>query len=237
MPRPVRLARILGVPVTLRPSLFLALLMALFVAGWAGVAIALVAFASVLVHELGHAAVARRRDVRVGGIELHFFGGAARLLDAPGTPRDEIEIAAAGPAVSLALGVAAALAGWATGSWTLATLGWINLALGAFNLLPALPMDGGRILRAILARRMSYARATRVAVTTARWVAGGLAVFGALQGSLYLIVLAGVVWMMGTRELWAATIGAGRYRQASPVEVLPRDWPFARARRVVIVER
>jgi Zn-dependent protease len=237
MPRPVRLARILGVPVTLRPSLFLALLMALFVAGWAGVAIALVAFASVLVHELGHAAVARRRDVRVGGIELHFFGGAARLLDAPRTPRDEIAIAAAGPAVSLALGGAAALAAWATGSWTLATLGWINLALGAFNLLPALPMDGGRILRAILARRMSFARATRVAVTTARWVAGGLAVFGALQGSLYLIVLAGVVWMLGTRELWAATIGASRYRQAPAVEVLPRDWPFARARRAVIVDR
>jgi Zn-dependent protease len=221
--RPFRLGRLLGFDVRINPS-FLALLVVVLVAtgGLHGVAFVLVAFASVLVHELGHAVVARHLDVRVEGIELGFFGGAARMIDPPKNPGDEIAIAAAGPAVSFAIGGLALVVGTVAGAPLLGTIAWINLVLGAFNLLPALPMDGGRILRAALARRMPFERATRLAVTVARWVAGGLAVFAVVQGSLYLFVLAAVVWFMGSRELVLARFGGTAYRDVPEVEVLPR---------------
>jgi Zn-dependent protease len=224
-----RLGRLAGFEIRVNASLLLMLAVVLVMAGGVtGVAIATLAFASVLLHELGHAVVARHLDVRVHGIELHFFGGAAQLGESPRNPRDEIAIAAAGPAVSFALGGVALLLGALSGIGVLSLLGWINLVIGGFNLLPALPMDGGRILRAALARRMSFARATRLAVTVARWVAGGMVVVGLIQGSLYLVVLAGLVWFMGSRELLLARMGAGGYRDVPEVEVLPRGFTVRR---------
>jgi Zn-dependent protease len=220
-----RLGRLAGFEIRVNASFLLMLVVALVIAGGAtGVAIAMLAFGSVLLHELGHAIVARHLDVRVDGIELHFFGGAAQLAQSPKNPRDEIAIAAAGPAVSFALGGVSLLAASLTGVYLFALLGWINLVIGGFNLLPALPMDGGRILRAALARRMSFARATELAVKVARWVAGGLAVVGVLNGSLYQVVLAGLIWFMGSRELLLARFGAGGYRD--DVEVLPRGYRY-----------
>lgn len=218
-----RLGRLFGFPIEIGAG-FLGLLaiVFLFTGGLAGVAIVVLAFASILVHELGHALVARHLDVTVDRIDLGFFGGAARMVELPRRPADEIAIAAAGPIVSFVLaGLAMALHA-VTGFGLFAAIGWINVAIGAFNLLPALPMDGGRILRAALARRMSFARATDTAVTVARWVAGGLAVFALIQGSLYLVVLAGLLWLMGSRERVAAAFSG--YRDAADVEVLPRGY-------------
>ena len=227
-----RLGRVLGFGIDVSASFLLLLAVVLFMTGGvAGVLVALLAFASVLVHELGHALVARHLDVHVDSIELHFFGGAAKMVQAPRRPNDEIAIAAAGPAVSFALGGAALLLHALSGVGLFATLGWVNLVIGGFNLLPALPMDGGRILRAALARRMPFARATHLAVRVARWIAAGLAVFGVFSGSLYLVLLAGLLWMMGTRELAMVTLGHSHYRDAPEVEVLPRDFPGARVRR------
>jgi membrane-associated protease RseP (regulator of RpoE activity) len=157
----------------------------------------------VLLHELGHALVARRLGVHTSGIELSFFGGAAKMVQMPRSADREIAIAAAGPAVSLMLGGAGLGLGLllhATPFGRLfAMIGWINLVLAGFNLIPALPMDGGRILRALLARKMDYVRATDVAVSVSRVFAVGFGILG-LMGAFQLLVLAPLLWMMGTRE-------------------------------------
>ena len=191
---------VLGFPIEIKPS-FLILLGLVFVAygGLMGVFIVGLAFASVLLHELGHAVVARKLGVHVSGIELGFLGGAAKMVDMPRRPNHEIAIAAAGPAVSLAL----ALLGLGLGALLhvelISLIGWINLILAGFNLIPALPMDGGRILRAALAKRMTFVRATDVAVKVARVVAVVFGVFG-LLGAYQLLILAPFLWVMGSRE-------------------------------------
>jgi Zn-dependent protease len=195
------LGRLAGIPIRLRWS-FLLLLGFVFLTagGLPGVFMVLLTFASVLLHEMGHSLVAQNLGVRIGGIDLHFLGGAAMMVDPPRTARDEMLIAAAGPIVSLALaGLGFGLAA-ATGVGVLGTLGWINLILGLFNLIPALPMDGGRILRAALANRMSYQRATDVAVTVSRVFVVIFAVGAIVLGHFQLALLAGLLWVMGSAE-------------------------------------
>lgn len=227
-----RIGSVLGFPVEIN-STFLALLAVMFIwyGGLVGVFLVLLAFASVLLHELGHAVVSRRLGVPVSGIELSFFGGAAKMIALPRTANHEIAIAAAGPAVSVALSAAGFALGALTGVGLLTLLGWINLVIAAFNLLPALPMDGGRILRALLTRRYDYVRATDVSVTVARGFAIGFALLGLSGSGLQLLILAPLLWMMGTRERMLARAMAHRYAydrggyMESEVEVLPRD-PF-----------
>lgn len=207
-----RLGRVLGFPVELNLS-FLLLLAVVFIGygGLAGVLVVCLAFASVLVHELGHALVARRLGVHVSGIELSFFGGAAKMVQMPRSADHEIAIAAAGPAVSLMLagagfGLAAALH-----SPLLWMIGSVNLVIAGFNLIPALPMDGGRILRALLTRRMDFVRATDIAVTVSRVFAVAFGVFGLVNGWYQLAILAPLLWMMGTRERMLARTMADQY--------------------------
>src|SRR5262245_64037663 len=146
-----RLGAVLGFPVELNLSFLLLLALVWFAFGGAiGVALVLLVFGSVLLHELGHAVVARRLGVHVAGIELSFFGGAAKMVQLPRTATHELLIAAAGPVVSLVLGGIGLGLGALTHSTFFAWLGWTNFIIAAFNLIPALPMDGGRILRALL---------------------------------------------------------------------------------------
>lgn len=232
--RSYRIGTLFGFPIEVNLSFLLVLPLFMLWMGFVGGLIWIgMVFGSVLVHELGHALVARQLHVPVAGIELNFFGGAARMIGMPRRPADEIMIAAAGPAVSFALGGLAMLLAGASGAGLLYTAAWVNLILGAFNLIPALPMDGGRILRALLARRMGFVRATETAVGVAR----GLAIAGGLYGlvtlQLYLVLLAGFVWMLGTVELaMARRAGSQVHRDVPPVEVLPRG--FATPRRFVI---
>src|SRR5262245_25128053 len=186
-----RLGTILGFPVELNLSFLLLLAFVLLAfGGLVGVMLVLLVFGSVLVHELGHAVVARQLGVRVSGIELSFFGGAAKMVQLPRTATHELLIAAAGPAVSLILGGVGLGLGALTHSSLFAWLGWTNLIIAAFNLIPALPMDGGRILRALLTRRMDFVSATDAAVTVARVVAIGFGVVALAGGPLQLLVLA-----------------------------------------------
>lgn len=200
-----RLGAILGFPVEVNLS-FVLLLGVVFLAfgGVAGVALMLLVFASVLLHELGHAVVARRLGVGIAGIELSIFGGAAKMVDTPRTPMHELLIAAAGPVVSIILGGLGLGLGAFTGSQLLWWLGATNFILAMFNLIPALPMDGGRILRALLSRKMHYVRATEISVKVARVAAIGFGIVGVLHGPLTLLLLAPFLWMMSTRELFIA---------------------------------
>jgi Zn-dependent protease len=178
---------------------------------WAqGAAAALLLFVSVLLHELAHALVALRHGVPVGGITLHLFGGVSQLEREPETPRAELLIAVVGPLTSFA--VAGATAGLGrlltTPAWVVALTGYlaaVNLVVGVFNLVPAFPLDGGRILRAALwAWSGSADRATRVASRV-----------GSMAALLMLVV--GVVRAFAgdvLGGLWLALIGLFLYRAA-----------------------
>ena len=218
-----RIGKLLGFPIEINLS-FLILLGIVFVAfgGLAGVMVVGLAFGSVLLHELGHAVVARKLRVNVSGIELGFLGGAAKMTNLPATANTELMIAAAGPAVSLVLGGAGLGLGALFGAPLLTLVGWINLVIAAFNLIPALPMDGGRILRAALSKRMSFVRATDISVTVARVAAVGFVIWG-LSGAYQLLLLAPFLWIMGSREKMLARMMADErvgYGGHEEVEVL-----------------
>jgi Zn-dependent protease len=202
-----RLGSLFGFPIRVHTSFLMLLgVVFLFMGGLSGVAVISLLAASVLVHELGHALLARHLGVPVREIGLHFFGGAAQIQGLPRRPGDEIAIAAAGPAVSFAVAGLSYLTAVVTGASIFGTLAWINVILGAFNLLPAFPSDGGRILRAWLARHRGLVRATDLAVTTSRVVCVLLAVGGLFAGSLQLVVVAIALWSFGTLERRAARL-------------------------------
>ncbi len=149
--------------------------------GFAG---ALLLFGSVLVHELGHALVARHFRIPTRSITLFLFGGVAQIAREPERPSHELWVALAGPATSLALAgafrlltpvgeavPAAALMGY---------LSWVNLLLAGFNLLPAFPLDGGRVLRALLWSFLGLERATRITTTLGHATAAALIALGVL---------------------------------------------------------
>jgi Zn-dependent protease len=219
----LRFGRIAGIPVGASWSaLLIALLIAWSLGGrllpaqvpglvpaayWlAGAAGAGLFLGSLLAHEVGHALVARRAGLRVRGITLWLLGGVAQLEDEPASPGDELRVAIVGPAVSLALAVGFGLAAAAlslAGVPTLAVVlaAWLalgNAALAVFNLLPAAPLDGGRVLRGLLWRR--HGNRVRASVTATRagvWVGAGLIAYGLLG--------AFTGWGIGT--LWTALVG------------------------------
>lgn len=215
----IKLFRAFGIVVEAHWSLLLALLMF----SWSSsLALALLVFASVLVHEFGHSLVAQRLGVRIAGIELHFFGGVAKMVDLPKSPRDEILIAGAGPLTSFVLAMASYAAGQALLSPLLMSVAAINLVLAVFNLLPALPMDGGRIFRAALQTRLGGYRATRIAARVARGLAVVIGVYGLFAGMFMLPVLAVLLWVMSGQELAFAELRYGTPPRPK-VEVLPPE--------------
>lgn len=155
----------------------------------AGLAATLLFFTSVLLHELTHSLVAKRNGVEIPEITLFIFGGVAKMGEEPKDPRVEFQVAIVGPLCSFALAlffgvVKGVLAGFAS-PLTVAVAGyltWINLALGFFNLIPGFPLDGGRVLRALLWWRTgSQTYATKVASDIGKGFAVALMILGALQ--------------------------------------------------------
>lgn len=179
----------------------------------AGLSVALMAmvFGIVVLHELGHALAARRFGVPTRDITLLPIGGVARLERMPEKPWQELAVAAAGPAVNLVLasvsGLGLYLVGGLQTSPATLLLGefvvWLvmaNLVLLAFNLVPAFPMDGGRIFRALLALRLPFLKATEIAVYVGRFLAVGLGLAGLFYNPM-LVLIAVFVWMGGSAEL------------------------------------
>ena len=163
-------------------------------------------FLGVVLHELGHSLVARRYGVEISSIRLWIFGGIAQLAEMPEDWKKELYIALAGPAVSIVLGgvsygafllvpTGGGTAGVAL-SFLLGYLALMNLALAAFNLLPGFPMDGGRVLRALLARDRPYARATQIAARVGQGFALLLGLFGLFGGGgLFLVAIAFFIYI------------------------------------------
>lgn len=166
-------------------------------------------FLMIVLHELGHALVARKFGIRTADITLLPIGGIARLERIPERPSEELLVALAGPLVNLALAAALAVGHAAAGLRVLpngtempfvTSLLYANAALAAFNLLPAFPMDGGRVLRAFLAIRGDRLRATRIAARVGQGFALFLGLVG-LFGSAMLVVVALFVWFGAATEL------------------------------------
>ncbi len=177
-------------------------------------AFAVILFACVALHELGHSYVARKNGLGIKSITLYFFGGVAAMDEIPRNPRLELKMAFAGPAVSGAIGVACILiaqpAYLLEGGMPLATMLWtlgvMNLMLMAFNLLPAFPMDGGRLLRAWFATRMPYVTATRSAASAGKAFATLMFVIGLLSLNFLLLFVAFFVYVGASEEEKATEI-------------------------------
>lgn len=191
------LTRIAGIPIRLHWS-FLALFggfiaFALVTGGlWAvfvTVSIGSMLVASVLLHELGHALAARHYGIGTDNITLYPFGGIASITGHPRSARQEFVIAIAGPAVNFGLFLAMALL-WGGLGWTVLLTGAaINLIMGVFNLIPAYPMDGGRVLRAALSKRVGWYRATDLAMKVGKVFAWIFTIGGVLSFSPSLILV------------------------------------------------
>jgi Zn-dependent protease len=257
------LTRVRGIEIKVHATFVLILIWAAYYwgsvvdAGARGVAFGVVAtillFLCVTLHELGHAVTAQRYGIEVRDITLLPIGGVARL-DVPENPKQELWIAVAGPAVNVVIAVVLIAIGLVLQATSLVTPGnlvdsvrnaeWdgllpyltaANLYLVAFNAIPAFPMDGGRILRALLAMRMDHRRATAIAVSVGQGLALLFGLAGFATGDFFLIVIAIFVWFGASAEgqhvavgnvLGGATVGQVMIRQ--PQLLYPTD-PLSRA--------
>jgi Zn-dependent protease len=218
-----------------------------------GVVATLLLFVCVTLHELGHAFQALKYGIKVEDITLLPIGGVARL-QVPDNARQELAIAVAGPAVNVAIAAVLIVIGALTGttvvedptavSTAMGRANWAallpyltvaNIGLVLFNAIPAFPLDGGRVLRALLALRLDYARATAIAVAIGQGLALLLGLVGFLGGNYFLIVIAIFIWFGASQEgeqvalrrmLGGATVGQAMIQRP---QVLAAAEPIGRA--------
>lgn len=231
----LKLGKLFGIDLYVHGTFWLLPLFVLFSGVMAGdlagasfdVAVLLAVFGCVALHEVGHAVAAKLYGIRTRDITLYPVGGVASLERMPEKPLQEIVIALAGPAVNVAIaaGLFAAVtlgnmlpAAWVSSGPDLADvfvarLFLANVALCVFNLLPAFPMDGGRVLRAVLSLAMNRLRATKVAAGVGAVLAALFVFAGLYLPQLSLVVLGVVVFLLGQAELQAVRMQEAR-----------RDW-------------
>ena len=220
-----RIGSVVGIPIYIHATFFL-IIVWVALSHWlqgqtlgailTGIAFVLALFACVVLHELGHALTARRYRIKTRDITLLPIGGIARLERMPDDPREELWVALAGPAVNVAIAAVLFLALYVTGSWQplnrlslaegsfLQRLMLLNVFLVGFNLLPAFPMDGGRVLRALLATTLSYVRSTQLAATIGQAMALLFGFVGFLTNP-FLIIIAFFVWIgrLRRKQVWS----------------------------------
>jgi Zn-dependent protease len=217
-----KLGRVSGIDIYLHPTFLLILLFPQVTGGGVlGLPLILAAFGCVLLHEFGHALMARRFGIGTEDITLYLIGGVARLSRMPRSPGAELLIALAGPAVNLAiavglfgLGILGLFGPYPTASllgvFTFNLMA-INVMLLLFNLIPAFPMDGGRVLRALLSGWIGRLRATETAAGIGRVLAVLFGVYCLFQGMWAQVFLAGFIYMAAGAEL--ASVVAEEHRR------------------------
>ncbi|PAV10706.1 hypothetical protein ASJ81_12890 [Methanosarcina spelaei] len=172
---------------------------------------AILLFASILVHELAHSYLAMRYGVKIENITLFLFGGVSAMEKIPREPGQEAKMASAGPLTSLVIGLICLLIYGNLISpnpvlsqnpvyLVIWILGIMNFILGIFNLLPAFPMDGGRVLRAFYAKRMSYVKATQSAAAVGKFFAVLMAIFGIFIGNPWFPLIALFIYVGASEE-------------------------------------
>jgi Zn-dependent protease/CBS domain-containing protein len=172
---------------------------------------AILLFVSILLHELAHSYLAKRYGVNIDSITLFLFGGVSAMEETPRKPGQEAKMAFAGPLTSLIIGSICLFIykSFISPSPALSQnpaylilwiLGSMNIVLGVFNLLPAFPMDGGRVLRSFYARRMSYVKATQSAAAVGKFFAILMAIFGILVGNLWFPLIALFIYVGASEE-------------------------------------
>jgi Zn-dependent protease/CBS domain-containing protein len=177
-----------------------------------GFVAALGLFLSVLIHELGHSVVGRMFNLRIRSITLWILGGMAQFERIPRERGREAIMAIAGPITSLGVGAVSGTLLWLTPTdmggtrFIFAYLMFMNFILVAFNMLPALPLDGGRVFRSLLAMRIPYLRATQVAVSVSRFLAIGLGLLGFLTVNIWFILMAFFIYIAVGGESQYATV-------------------------------
>src|SRR4051812_6962483 len=216
----IRVARVAGTEVKIHVTFLLLLAWIWFMhyreggtqAAWQGVLFVVLLFACVVLHEFGHAFAARLYGIHTPDITLLPIGGVARLQRMPDKPGQELVVALAGPAVNVVIAAVLFASRGPTASPDevahlenphndlLGTLAWVNVSLVVFNLIPAFPMDGGRVLRALLAMRLSYARATQVAANIGQFMAFGLGFVGLTNPNMRMLVLIAVFVFFGAQS-------------------------------------
>jgi len=211
MPWSLKFGSIFGIPIELHIT-FLLLLLIFSIFGFIPLLVIVLLFASVLVHELAHSLVGRHYGAKIKKITLLPIGGVSQMEAIP--KGHEFAIAVIGPLTSIALGAVLFLFGSLFGLGMYFDLNWVeltslkdiarivmslNFLLGLFNIIPAFPMDGGRVLRAFLSSRMEYLKATEISVR----IGQGLAIVFAFVGVFYnpwLIIIAFFIYMGGMGE-------------------------------------
>jgi Zn-dependent protease/predicted transcriptional regulator len=221
----IRIGNLFGIPLFVHVT-FLLFLAWIGVMGWRGgggaasalenVLFILTLFACVVLHELGHALTARRYGIPTRDITLLPIGGVARLDRMPDDPRQELWVAVAGPAVNVVIAAVlflvtqvsstvfsigdTGLQSLVSGSFVSRVIA-VNIFLVLFNMLPAFPMDGGRVLRALLATRLEYTRATGIAAIVGQLMALGFGLIGLMPGgNPMLVFIALFVWIGAAQE-------------------------------------
>jgi Zn-dependent protease/CBS domain-containing protein len=239
----VQIGRILGIPIRLHISFLVILVLFIYlfagyedeifykttgiVLGFGGMNISfamkllfstitsLFFFSTILIHELSHSYVARNNGLKIESITLFVFGGVAQMENIPHDPKLELKMAAAGPGLSLFIGLLSHTiydlfgpvvledAGMITKNVILITLGiiaYFNIAIALFNMLPAFPMDGGRIFRALLAFWLPYLEATRTAVAIGKTFALFMGLFSIMTWNFILIFIAFFIYIGAQNE-------------------------------------
>ena len=220
-----------------------------------GTVVALGLFFGVFVHELAHSLVARSRGIRMKSITLLMFGGVAQMDEGMPEPRTELPMALAGPITSVLFGLVCCGLVFVTPEMTtdpalqgvlvflFGYIGVLNVILFAFNLIPAFPMDGGRVLRAVLATRMPLDRATRIAANVGKAFAVIFGIVGLYFFSPFLILIALFVYIGASMESTAVqynvllrdvTVGE---MMSSPVTTVPATMPLTKVVEMMYVSK